>query len=77
MSAKIEQIIEIIEEVRVEWRSGGYRSISSLRKKAINIIAVRRDINPKSVRDKPRRKLEPDISYIAEFDRLLEQYLLK
>lgn len=77
MSAKIEQIVEVIEEVKDKCRSlPSTQPVRSLRLKATESIAKRRGITHQSVNDKFIRKLRPDISRLQQFDRLLEKWLI-
>jgi len=77
MSAKTEQIVEVIEEVRETFRSRpSTTSIWPWRLKATESIAERRKIRQQSVNDKLLRKLRPDISSLSQFDRLLQNWLL-
>jgi hypothetical protein len=78
LSAKIEQIVEVIEEVRERSRSQSHaRAIHRMRFNAIQSIAARRGITYQSVNDKFIRKLRPDISGLPEFDDLLEKWLVE
>jgi hypothetical protein len=77
MSAKTEQIVEVIEEVKDKFRSlSSTQPVRSLRLKAIKSIAKRRGITWQSVNDKFIRKLRPDISSLPQFDGLLEKWLI-
>jgi hypothetical protein len=69
MSARIEQIIEVIEEVRDNFRNRkGYSSIRNMRISAGHSVADRREITNQSVIDKFVRQLRPDIKTAAQFD---------
>lgn len=77
MSEKIQQIVEVIEEVREAFRAQPTTdNVSSYRPQAIKAIAKRRDIFPQSVNEKFIRKCRPDITTLNEFDRLMEAWLL-
>jgi hypothetical protein len=77
MSARIEQIIEVIEEVRDNYRNKkGYSSIHSMRISAGHSVAARRNITNNSVIDKFIRQLRPDIKIAHQFESLLESWLL-
>lgn len=77
MSARIKQILEVIEEVREQFQNtSGYRSIHNMRLSAVNSVASRRDITNQSVLDKFIRQLRPDVGLAADFDKLLEKWLV-
>lgn len=77
MSAKIEQIVEVIEGVRDAFRvSPSTKNVASYRLQAIKAIAVRRNITAQSVNDKFIRKCRPDINTLNEFDMLMQRWLL-
>lgn len=76
MSAKIEQIVEVLEKVRENFRSRGeHASITQLRINAVHSIAAYRSIDYKSVLDKPIRQLRPEVKTANDFDRLIETWL--
>jgi hypothetical protein len=76
MSAKIEEIIEVIEEIKEALRvNPKYQDIGRLRSDAAWTISFRRDIDKSSVNDKFIRKLRPEISSIPFFNRLLQDWL--
>jgi hypothetical protein len=75
LSAKIEQIIEVIEEVRERINSSrDAHAVYRRRVEAIRSIAARREITPQAVNDKFIRKLRPDINSLPEFDDLLTDW---
>lgn len=77
MSRRIEQILEVIEEVREEYQNtGGHGSITHMRIRAVASIANRRGIAKQTVLDKFIRQLQPDIKVAADFDKLLEDWLV-
>lgn len=77
MSARIEQILEVIEDVREQFHnSSGYSSIHSMRLNAVTSVASRRSITKQAVLDKFGRQLQPDIVLAADFDKLLEDWLV-
>ena len=71
MSKRIEQIVEVIEEVRKE-----FRSVKDMRIDAVAVVADRRGIEHPTVADKYIRQLRPDIKRTADFDKLLEDCLV-
>jgi hypothetical protein len=77
MSDRIEQIIEVVEEVKKEYKDAGrgFSKISDLRLRAVKRVANRREIDHTTVSDKYRRQLKPDVTGTAEFDRLLKDWL--
>ena len=77
MSAKIEQIIEVIEEVRDNFRNRtGHSSVRYMRIAAGHSVVARRDITYQAVIDKFVRQLKPDINNAAHFNSLLEKWLI-
>lgn len=77
MSRRIEQILEVIEEVREKFQGqDGSRSVSRMRRDAVASVANRRGIEKQTVLDKFIRQLQPNIKVAAEFDKLLEDWLL-
>ena len=75
MSQRIEQILEVIEEVREQFTLA-HRSVSHMRVRAVASVASRRGITEQTVRDTFRRQLSPDIEGTAAFDKLLEDWLV-
>ena len=71
MSQRIEQTLEVIEEVRAR-----YRSVRRVRIRAVASVAERRGIDRRTVLDKFIRQLRPDVGVAADFDKLLEDYLV-
>ena len=77
MSARVGQILEVIEEVRNNYRrSKKGISIRQIRIDAGHLVAARRNITNNSVMDKCVRQLKPDIISVSIFDALLESWLL-
>ena len=76
MSRLTEEILEVLEEVRDNYRSAdGDRSLKTLRSQADVSVAVRRDIDRTTVSDKYRRGLRPEINGTPDFDQHLEDWL--
>lgn len=77
MSQRIEEILEVIEEVDTESQNTtGYRSVKRMRCRAVAIVANRRGIRDQTVLDKFIRQLRPHINFADEFDKLLEDWLV-
>ena len=77
MSARIGQIIEVVEEVRGSCHGTPPRgSISQLRMDAVRSVAARRGITTNSVADKFIRQLSPDVTSTTKFDSLLKGWLV-
>lgn len=77
MSQRIEQILEVIEEVGDQFQNAtGYQSVSHMRIRAVASVANRRGIANQTVLDKFIRQLQPDIKVAADFDRCLEDWLV-
>lgn len=77
MGQRIEQILEVVEEVDTEFQNTtGYRSVNRMRVRAVATVANRRGIANQTVLDKFIRQLRPDIEFAADFDRLLEHWLV-
>lgn len=75
---RIGQIIEVIEEVRNNYRSSKLGvSIRKIRIDAGHSVAARRGITNQSVIDKFVRQLKPEVNSAAHFDALLESWLLE
>lgn len=73
----IEQLIEVIEEVRDNFRNHkGYSSIRNMRISACHSVEARHGITNQSVIDEFVRRLTPQIQSAAQFDTLLEMWLL-
>lgn len=78
MSARIGQIIEVVEEVRSKCHGvAPHGSISQIRIDAVRSVAGRRDITTNSVSDKFIRQLSPDVNSTTEFDNLLRGWLVE
>jgi hypothetical protein len=75
MSAKIDQLIEIIEEVKEGHRLNPSAKISSLRLQAAKEIATRSQKHRTTIPDKYIRWLRPEISSTEGFDRHLKEWL--
>ncbi len=76
MSVKIDQLIEVIEEIKEEFKlNPNTRDISSLRLQATAAITARIIRHKTTIPDKFIRGLRPDINSTSGFDRLLEQWL--
>jgi predicted HNH restriction endonuclease len=76
MSARVEQILEVIQELRERYRaSRGIGSLSQMRVDATHAVADRRSIDYRSVQDKFIRQLRPDISTASQFDKLIGPWL--
>jgi predicted HNH restriction endonuclease len=77
MSARVAQIIEIIEEILGDFYDNRQQtSISQLRIKAVRSVADRRGITTNSVADKFIRQLSPEITSTSQFDALLKNWLI-
>jgi hypothetical protein len=79
MSQRIKQILEVIEEVREQFQNTSEpRSVPGMRVRAVYSVASRRSrpIAYQTVLDKSRRQLYPDVKSAADFDKLLEKWLV-
>ncbi len=77
MSARISQILEVVEEVRSKHQStSSPRPISEIRIDAVRSVAGRRDITTNSVADKFIRQLAPEVTSTSQFDSLLKEWLI-
>ena len=78
MSARIEQILEVLNEVRNNFKSKkGNHFDNQWRINATHLVAKRWDnIDYQTVKDKYARNLEPDIKGVDRFDRYLEKWLI-
>lgn len=76
MSARIGQIIEVIEEVRALYRGAALGSpLDQVRIAAVHAVAARRRITYQAVIDKLTRQLSPDIVSATKFDQFLKSWL--
>jgi hypothetical protein len=77
MSARVEQIVEVIQELCERYRaSRGQGSLSQMRIDATHAVAARRNIDYRSVEDKFIRQLRPDISSASQFDEMVSPWLI-
>jgi len=79
MSARVQYIVEVIEEVRDNFRNSGGTStdsITQMRIRAGHAVASRQNISNQAVLDKFIRQLQPDIKVASEFDALLKEWLV-
>ncbi|WAC08901.1 MAG: HNH endonuclease [Thermodesulfobacteriota bacterium] len=75
MSVKIEQIAEVIEEIKEAFRANpSDTSVYSRRLQATKSIAAQRGIEKTTVNDKFIRGLRPHISSLHDFDRLYRDW---
>jgi predicted HNH restriction endonuclease len=78
MSSRIEQVLEVLQEVKEEYlKNQSQHPISSLRKKAVQRVANKRQITQNSVADKYIRQLKPYIQKTDDFDKFLSSWLVK
>jgi hypothetical protein len=79
LSAKIEQIIDVVKGVRekflADYDPDVVPPIGRWRYQTIQAIADSRGVEYQSINDKPIRKLRPDVSSLSQFDRLLREWL--
>lgn len=75
MSSRIEQILEVIEEVREQFQSTT-GSIKGMRIRAGHSVASRRGITNQTVLSKFITQLRPDVKFAADFDKLLKRWLI-
>lgn len=77
MSARVSQIIEVIEEVRNTYLlAPSGVSITQIRINAAHSVAARRSIAYNTVIDKFIRQLKPNVANAEQFDVLLKSWLL-
>lgn len=76
MSKRISQILEVLALLRnPRVRDIDEHAVAERRISASKQIAHNRRINYKTVSDKLRRQLEPNIAGVREFDRLVQRWL--
>jgi len=79
MSAKIEQLLDLIEEIlensAIALENPSKRLLSDARISATDEIANRWDVDRTTISDKFIRGLSPDINSTEEFDSLMENWL--
>ncbi|HEY63270.1 MAG TPA: hypothetical protein G4O02_01745 [Caldilineae bacterium] len=77
MSKRIEHILEVLEEIYKNYEPyGGVGQIQRLRREADRRVARRHGVTYRTVQDKYRRRLSPDIEGVRQFEILVEQWLL-
>ena len=77
MSSRIEEIVEVIQEVRKNFHdSFGHVPITKIRIEATRSVAARRGIAYPTVKDKFIRQLRPEIRSAEQFDSYLSDWLL-
>ena len=75
-SQKIEDVLEVLERALKEFRqSPHWPGVSSIRELAMAAVAERRRVKPETIRDACVRRLRPQVEFVADFDRLLEDWL--
>lgn len=78
MSSRIQQVLDVLQEVKEEYlRDQKLLSISSLRIKAVHRVADKLSINERSVADKYIRQLRPQINNTNDFDIALSNWLIR
>lgn len=78
MSSRIEQVLEVLKGVKEEYlENQSQHPVSSLRLKAVQQVASKREITNNSVSDKYIRQLKPDIQNTDDFDKCLSDWLIK
>ena len=76
MSARIEQIIDVLDEVFKLWHGSSRNAdVSRLRKDATRATADRLGVQFGTISDKYLRQLKPDVDDTDAFDALLNAYL--
>lgn len=75
MSSRIDEILEVLQEVRSKYVKEGFiPSISDIRQTAVETVARKRGVAKSTVADKFVRQLRPHVEDTDAFDRLLETY---
>jgi hypothetical protein len=70
MSARIDQTVEVLEEMW-HWQA----ILGKFRERAVPVVAKRHDVNPNTVHDKLVRQLAPQVKDAIGFDRLVARWL--
>ncbi len=76
VSVKMDQLLEVVSEVRKQFKQNESISVRKARIRACNLIANQKQVNASTVYDKVIRKLAPDVKSVAAFDVLLEDWLV-
>jgi hypothetical protein len=76
LGKKLEEILEVVEEVKDGFKRRSTRPMRSLRIEAVKVVAARRGIGPRTVADKFLYGPGPQISSIQELDEYLEDWLV-
>ena len=74
MSERISQTLEVIAATKNHYRGQSIESIVGARIAAEKFVALQRQVSDRTIQDKYRRQLEPDIHKVAEFDVALQRY---
>lgn len=76
MSARVDQILEVVDEVQMNLRGETTKAtVSRARMLAVRLVAARRNITINSVADKFIRQLSPQVGSTSQFDELLAKWL--
>jgi hypothetical protein len=70
MSARIEQTVEVLEEMW-HWQA----ILGKFRERAVPVVAKRHNVNPNTIHDKLVRQLAPHVKDAVGFDRLVARWL--
>jgi predicted restriction endonuclease len=76
MTKRIEETIDVISEIIAHYDPSKLTAVRRLRMSAVDIVASKRAIDSKTVRDKFIRQLQPEIRTAAEFDAAFESWIL-
>jgi hypothetical protein len=77
MSKRIEEIIDVLREIKSRYSKGMSRNaFQAMRHTAVKAVATVRRIEPTTVSSKFRRELRPDIDGTGDFDRTVLAWLV-
>ena len=75
MSKRIDQVIEVLTDIRVQYQKNPSLPIRKLRRDASQAVAKQRSIRQPTVEDKSLRQLNPPIDTMRDFDYRVEKWL--
>ena len=76
MSQKIDDILEVLAEIRSSYHQDDSEFVRRIRVRVIKKIAKQRGVDYQTIADVYIRRLAPDIELTPAFDRLVEAWLV-
>jgi predicted restriction endonuclease len=75
MSKRIEEILDVLNEIRIAHRNDQSASARELRLRVLPKVAEKHEIALQTVQDKYLRQLRPHVENVADFDKLVDKWL--